>query len=164
MAVKKEYLLLGSSHVINYFKTLALLAKHSYQDYKSLFWETRLPRNNKFSFQATKEGKLQGQCFSFSLLNVGTFIKGKLCLTSWGSLQYFVLSGLCHQQSTNLDEMRQKCMEIHISRFMYANIYKGSSRICVSYLLLEIAPWANANLQHFPLKGNEALASSAALD
>ena len=70
----------------------------------------------------------------------------------------------CHQQSTNLDEMRQKCMEIHISRFMYANIYKGSFRICVSYLLLKIAPRANANLQHFPLKGNEALASSAALD
>ena len=38
---KKEYLLLGSSHkwsrVINYFKTLAILAKHSYQDYKSIF-------------------------------------------------------------------------------------------------------------------------------
>ena len=57
--LKKEYLLLGRSHVINYFKTLALLAKHSYQDYKSLFWQTRLPRNNKFSFQATKEGKLK---------------------------------------------------------------------------------------------------------
>ena len=61
--------------------------------------------------------------------------------------------------------MRQKCMEISQDSCMqiYTRVPSEYVYHIISYLG-NCSLGKNANLQHFPLNGNEALASLAALD